>query len=431
MGYYNFNEEKKDKIPYDKEPIFRQENKQKRNFSNSSSGTSKATSLVMAFVLILQIGLIVALFAVFGHFSKKIENVDNQGSTIVNITTDSAVDVSAVTTKAKMSSVCVHAGYTSASTTGPNYQGFFNMASKGGGTIIEYDKTSGVAYILTCYHVVKGHEEQIEVLLFDIYNPIEATLVGHSYVYDLAVLKIEGLNTITTNAIECEIADSAVVLEGEPSIAIGNPLGAGFSVTSGQISKAIDIVKVDGINRRVFRTSAPINSGNSGGGLFDAKGRFIGVVNAKSTDNPSQNNYIDCVAYAIPSTLAINLAYNIMRNTNPVKASLGITLGIKNNGIKYDVVNGVYNVPVQTVYVLEIDADSPLKGLIEEGYEIVAFEYGDKLINVINTYSFDDHSFAINKGDEVTIYYSHNGNTGSAKIKINKVVSADSQDWYD
>ena len=61
------------------------------------------------------------------------------------------------------------------------------------------------------------------------------------------------------------------------------------------------------VSFRVMRVDAPVNSGNSGGGLFDGQGKLIGIVNAKIVDEGVEN-----IGYAIPSNVAVSIANNII-----------------------------------------------------------------------------------------------------------------------
>ena len=199
----------------------------------------------------------------------------------------------------------------------------------------------------------------------------------------------------------------------------------GISVSDGVVSSLTDLVNFEGITRRVLRTTAAINGGNSGGGLFNSRGELIGIVNAKAVDNPNLNSYIDNVAYAIPSNVAYSLAQNIKRNVRPVKAVLGISMLVSSEGIKEDVINGV-RVPVQKVVVSSIESGSVAD---EAGFElndhITAFVYGDKVVNVTNIYSFEDHAFAINKGDTITFFIERNGIDKQIVVVIEDTISSE------
>lgn len=156
----------------------------------------------------------------------------------------------------------------------------------GSGIIISSD-----GYIITNAHVVDSMDRfVIHVTTTDpiegtgVVEEYEATLVGSDTDTDLAVLKIdaEGLNAAV-------LGDSDELRLGDDVVAIGNPLGLETSVTKGVVS---------GLNREQYSTSerelssiqtdASINSGNSGGGLFNMHGEVVGVVNSKLVYNNAE-----------------------------------------------------------------------------------------------------------------------------------------------
>lgn len=420
MKYYDY-EENTNKIPYDKEPIYRKTSYKKQKNDNING---KFISFIVSFLLIVNI--VLGILLVKSSASGK----EDTNNTIININSESNINADLVSSKAKASVVCVHAGYTTSSTDSPDYQGFFNMSSKGAGVIFKDNKTDGEAYIVTCFHVVKGYTGQIYVLLFDSFIPQKASLVYYSSIYDIAVIKVSSSHEYSNSQSQpADVADSSLVVEGELAVAVGNPLGTGMSVTSGIISKMTDLVDVDEVTHRVIRIDTPINSGNSGGGLFNNKGELIGLVSAKATDNTSIGSYIDCIAYAIPSNVAISIANNIIRNRMPVKAVIGFEMMVyddpddNSSGIKYDFVNGKY-IPVQTIVVSKADSE----GLFEIGDKLTAFIYGDTVVNITNLYSFDDHAFNISKGDVVSFIVE--GKEKPVEVTIKEVISADFEDWY-
>jgi len=423
VRYYEYEESKPDKIPYDKEPIIRQTNYKKPKVSSG-----KPNKLLTFVVCVLVIFNIIMAGVVINRLNDKENNVNN---TTINLNSTTNADIASVSSKTKLSVVCVHAGLTNESTDNPDYQGFFNLSSKGAGVIFEDNKNSGDAYIVTCYHVIRGNTSSIYILLYDSFVPIKVSMIFYSSVYDIAVLKISGSQEyMRSSATPASIADSSLLLEGDGAVAIGNPLGTGIGVTSGLISKTVDLVDVDGVIHRVVRTDAAINGGNSGGGLFNLNGELIGIVNAKATDKPSANSYIDNVAYAIPSNVAISLAYNIVRNTMPAKAVLGISMLAHSSGITFDIVDGKY-IPVQSVVVSEVDAGSAgQKAGLKINDKITGFAYGDTVVNVINLYSFDDHAFNIAKGDEIILFIVRDGKEMTLTLTVSEVVSADNEDWY-
>jgi putative serine protease PepD len=107
----------------------------------------------------------------------------------------------------------------------------------------------------------------------------DATLVGYTTDYDLAVLKVDrqGLTPLA-------LGDSDQVVVGDPVVAIGAPLGLQGTVTTGIVSALNRPVTAGDVNSPAFinaiQTDAAINPGNSGGPLVDAVGEVIGITSA-------------------------------------------------------------------------------------------------------------------------------------------------------
>ena len=163
--------------------------------------------------------------------------------------------------------------------------------------------------------------------------------------YDIAVLMIEDNEILRqSGAMAVEVASSAEVQVLDTAIAIGNAEGRGISATRGcvnVISELIEMSSLDGsdtmVETRVMRVDTAVNHGNSGGGLFNANGQLIGIVNAKEASVD-----IDNMGYAIPSDLAVAVADNVIRNCdgesnlNPIKPTIGVAVSLSNLSVSYD-----------------------------------------------------------------------------------------------
>ena len=171
--------------------------------------------------------------------------------------------------------------------------------SAGSGVIISDD-----GYILTCHHVVED-ATTIQITLRS-GNAYLATLVGSDEASDLAVLKIEAEEQLTY-AVQGHSAD---LVAGEQVVAIGNPLGMlGGTVTVGYISATErEIAMSDGSKMTLLQTDAAINSGNSGGGLFNLAGELIGIVNSKYSASG-----VEGLAFAIPIDSAYPVQLDLMQ----------------------------------------------------------------------------------------------------------------------
>lgn len=166
----------------------------------------------------------------------------------------------------------------------------------GSGVIITSD-----GYIVTNNHVVEGGQN-IQVCLQD-GSEYEATLIGTDSYSDLAVIKIDA-----TGLPAATLGTSSNMTVGDPVFAIGNPLGVlSSSVSQGIISGLDRTINVDGHNMTLMQTDAAVNPGNSGGGLFNANGELIGIVNAKSYGLD-----VEGIGFAIPMDTAKSIIMDLI-----------------------------------------------------------------------------------------------------------------------
>lgn len=169
--------------------------------------------------------------------------------------------------------------------------------SAGSGVIISSD-----GYILTCEHVVDG-ATRITVTLNN-KKEYQATLVGTDSSNDLAVIKIRaaGLTAAT-------YGDSSKLEVGDTAVAIGNPLGQlSNTATTGIISALDRKLTIGNQKLTLLQTDAAVNPGNSGGGLFDASGNLIGIVESKSTGSD-----VEGLGFAVPIRTAAASAKKIIQ----------------------------------------------------------------------------------------------------------------------
>lgn len=188
--------------------------------------------------------------------------------------------------------------------------------SSGAGSGVIFDKNG---YIVTNYHVVGKDTKTISVELYDGSVYEGKYIYGDEYV-DLAVIKIE-----KTDCAAARIGDSSQMALGQMVVAIGNPLGYGLTVTPGVVSALQRSVTVENTTMTLMQTSAAINSGNSGGGLFNLRGELIGIVNAKVGGTS-----VEGMGFAIPSTTVVK-SLNDLKNYGYItgKARLGVTIETK------------------------------------------------------------------------------------------------------
>ena len=177
----------------------------------------------------------------------------------------------------------------STSITTTNYWGYPTTAAvSGSGFILTSD-----GYIATNYHVVENGSS-IKVTLFN-GQEYEASLMGYNENKDIAVLKVNA------TGLPCVVlGDSDQVLVGEQIMAIGNPLGElTFSLSVGVVSAVNrEVLFSEGVKMELIQTDCAINSGNSGGAMFNAYGEVIGIATGKYSGETGSGTYIDNIGFA-------------------------------------------------------------------------------------------------------------------------------------
>jgi len=149
-------------------------------------------------------------------------------------------------------------------------------------------------YIVTNHHVVNG-ATKITAETYD-GQQYAAKLVGSDATNDVAVLKVEaqGLDAVA-------LGSSSSLAVGDQVVAIGNPLGElTATMTAGYVSAKNRDVTTDGRTINMIQTDAAINSGNSGGPLFNMKGEVVGITTAKYSGSSSSGATIEGIGFAIP-----------------------------------------------------------------------------------------------------------------------------------
>lgn len=249
---------------------------------------------------------------------------------------------------------------------------FFGTSSgavTGSGFIISAD-----GYILTNFHVVEDAVKggyDVTVYLYDGAEYI-ASIVGYEEDNDVAVLKIsaDGLPAAT-------IGDSDSIQVGQSAYAVGNPLGElQYTMTTGSVSALdreisftdSDTGVVNTIN--MFQIDAAVNSGNSGGPVYNNRGEVIGIVTAKYG---AYTTGVEGLGFAIPINDAVSIANDIITiGYVRGKAALGVTVQtVPATAVQY------YNM-VAGAYVMQVNAGSCAeKAGVKVGDVIVALDDTD------------------------------------------------------
>lgn len=192
--------------------------------------------------------------------------------------------------------------------------------------LVEQATGSGVVvttqgHVVTNYHVVEGASD-VQVLWQGQY--LRAEVVGVDELTDLAVLRV--LEDVTLPAVRMGNAQDVRV--GDWAIVIGNPLGKQFAdtVTVGVVSALNRELEGSSIVKMI-QTDAAINSGNSGGGMFNTRGELIGIPSLKFSSSGRRDvASVEGIAMAIPMDVASPVVSSIIQYGKVTRPKLGISV---------------------------------------------------------------------------------------------------------
>ena len=330
--------------------------------------------------------------------SLNITKTSNSGTTTTASSTSKANSTSEIVKKTADSVVEIS---TESVVTGSFAQQYVQQGA-GSGVIISQD-----GYILTNNHVING-ANSVKVRLRD-GTEYDATIIGSDSDNDIALLKVNatGLSPAT-------FGDSNSLAVGDYVVAIGNPLGElGGTVTDGIISALARKVTIEDTQMTLLQTNAQVNPGNSGGGLFNANGELVGIVNAKQSATE-----VEGIAFAIP----INNVLDILSDLKEYGYVTGkVDLGIDFTDITSDETAFYYGVNQTGCYVLSVDSGS--------NAEKAGVTRGDLVTKVNDTdvSSSSDITTALEKaevGDTVTFTVSRRGTSKTISFVLEEYIPA-------
>ncbi len=315
----------------------------------------------------------------------------------------------------------------------------------GSGVIIDIDKTKGDMTVVTNCHVVysssgvdDGYCDDIGLWTYgteptDTYASAEykipAKIIGAVKQYDIAVLKVTDSEIVrNSNALAASWVDSDSVFVGESVYAVGNPEGYGLSVTEGIISRDSEEIMLDIENTtttaddtfyRVLRTDAAINGGNSGGALYNADGKIVGIINSKSISDDS-GTPVDGMSYALPAATVRRVVKNILDNysgteTHAIKkAMLGITTTVSSVSVAANK-SGFVEI-YETVKVAEtVQQTAKVYGVLAKGDILKRLTIKDESgavvedLDITRSYSATEAMLSVRVGYSVTVVYESSG----------------------
>jgi len=221
---------------------------------------------------------------------------------------------------------------------------------------------SPTGYIVTNNHVVAAlGSATIEVVFAD-GTQHKASVVGRSGAYDLAVLKVAGTDLPTV-----VLGDSDSVSVGDVAVTIGSPLGLEGTVTAGIISAINRPVSTGGSGDTAFlralQTDAPLNPGNSGGPLVNARGEVVGVnSSAASLDGTTDQAGSIGLGFAIPANQVRRVVKEIISTGHAATPVLGISVDTTTAGPGAELLEVTLGGPADSAGLIEGDTVLQIDG---------------------------------------------------------------------
>jgi serine protease Do len=288
-------------------------------------------------------------------------------------------------------------------------------------------------YIITNSHVVNGATE-IVVQMYD-GAKYRAELIGESEIDDLAIIKIEarGLET-------AKFGSSSNALVGDRVVVIGHPAGMEFGWTStfgrlSAINRDVKIRETDGTlikKMTLIQTDANVNSGNSGGPMFNDRGEVIGIITLKLAGDYEGLGFAIPIDTAMPLLTALKetgTTDGVQSGVSSARPQLGIMGGVVVQGSYYVVTSaGIPEITKEQAAVTEGSFCAEVTGWMVMEVQENVDAYGKILVNDIITAvdgvavtkneDLREYLYDCNVGDTVTLEYVRDGQKGSVRVVL-------------
>ena len=296
-----------------------------------------------------------------------------------------------------------------------------SLAGSGSGVLFGSDNNIGLSFIVTCHHVIDSSSSFTVTLSNN--KAYEAKLVGGDVNSDIAVLSIEEVDLTYASW----YSDTNNLKLGSTVICIGNPLGSlPGSVSTGVVSYNNRKVNVDYQVMELIQTDVAINSGNSGGGLFNGAGALIGIVNAKYASSG-----IEGLGFAIPSNKARSVVESILKtaeySVSTKSWKTGYLEGVWALGATFDLFRVGFMSTCVAVSSISTNTTTSDYGLLQlyDQIESVSIKYADgsngsslsKVSTVDELYSYI-YGSNLSIGDKLIFNVIHNNSNTTSTIEI-------------
>ena len=343
-----------------------------------------------------------------------LSNVNIVKTSSTGVSTIEADDVSDIVEQCMPSIVAV----TTEIVTTQNFFGrTYSQEGQGAGSGIIFSQQDGRLYVMTNYHVIED-STSIHITFAD-NSTAEATVLGYDENSDVAVLTLDydALSQETKDAIAVAvIGDSDNLKVGNGSIAIGNALGYGMSVTTGPISALDREVQMTDGSMTLIQTQAAINPGNSGGALLNTKGEVIGINTVKYSDTD-----VEGMGFAIPINEAMETVEGIINGTIVPKTDENTPyLGITGGTLDEEFVKQ-YGYPAGVYVSMVADGSAAARAGLEQGDIITAFNGTD----LTTMDELQELLAECAPGDQVTLTVQRQGRDGDfSKLELSTILGS-------
>lgn len=290
--------------------------------------------------------------------------------------------------------------------------------STGSGVI--FKEENGLYYAVTNEHVVDEGSSFKAYFGDGIY--VNATLIGKDPTNDVAVISfsLDDFPSIKKEVYIIPLENNTLLSIGETALAIGCPLSMTEhfnNLTSGIVSN---------ISNLEISIDTPVNSGNSGGGLFNLKGELIGLVYKKDTYSSGSSRVpVDCMGYAIPLDIVSKAVNDILTlNGDIERPTIGITVTtvstlLENNN--YEIyskylpsIDNKYNY----VIITDVSSNTPASKAGLQANDVL-LEIGGYEINSLSDISYRLHQMLKTDSTTLKIYRSSTGETVTIVVNLN------------
>ena len=278
---------------------------------------------------------------------------------------------------------------------GPNGRTPRRSQALGSGFVISED-----GFIVTNNHVIQGADE-ILIEFFEGFE-LEAEIVGTDPNTDLALLKVESDEPLSY----VPWGDSEVARVGDWVMAMGNPLGQGFSVSAGIVSARGRALS--GTYDDYIQTDAAINRGNSGGPLFNMDGEVIGVNTAILSPNGGSIG----IGFAMSSRVAENVIGQL-RDFGETRRGW---LGVRIQDVTDDLADGLGLEEARGALVTDVPEGPALDAGMESGDVILSFDG----VEVEDTRGLVRQVANTSVGSEVRVVIFRDGGTETLRVTLGR-----------